>query len=340
MKAEFTSMNEITTGLLSQLPSPPPGKTGWPWTEQASPDIYRAIDWPKLSIITPSYNQGQFIEETIRSILLQNYPNLEYIIIDGGSTDNTVEIIKKYDQWITSWESKKDNGQSDAINKGFKKYTGEIFAWLNSDDTYLEGMVRRAIEYLMSHPETGIVYGDSLLTESDGTPTEKTRDQRPFSYFDFVENCENCIVQPSSFIRRKVIDKVKELNPIYYYIMDWDFWLRAGLYFKIEYIAELISTYRLHAESKTVAQSVTAAPELENMYNNFFSRTDIPKAIRNVEKKSMMNMFFTSAEYYLNGNERKNAVKMANKAIRINPAGLFSIQVLKKYFYCHLTGPK
>ena len=110
-------------GLISQLPPPPPDRTGWPWTEE-SPRLPSHMPdgskWPKISIVTPSYNQGKFIEKTIRSVLLQNYTNLEYIIMDGGSTDESVEIIKKYKPWLTHWGSEKDEGQSDAINRGFK----------------------------------------------------------------------------------------------------------------------------------------------------------------------------------------------------------------------------
>ena len=123
--------------MLNHLPPPPPGKTGWPWTEESDPLPPLQPDnnpWPRISIVTPSFNQGQFIEETIRSILLQNYPNLEYIIIDGGSTDNSLEIIRKYESWITYWVSEPDNGQSQAINKGFKKCTGDLVNWICSDD--------------------------------------------------------------------------------------------------------------------------------------------------------------------------------------------------------------
>lgn len=125
---------------LSELPPPPPGKTGWPWTEETErlpntmPD---GGEWPRISIVTPNYNYGQFIEETIRSVLLQGYPNLEYIVIDGGSTDDSVEIIKKYEPWLSYWVSEKDRGQANAINKGISIATGEWFNWLNSDDILL-----------------------------------------------------------------------------------------------------------------------------------------------------------------------------------------------------------
>src|SRR5579885_3553995 len=122
---------------LAELPPPPAGKTGWPWTiETPALPASRAdgSPWPRISIVTPSYNQGQFIEETIRSVLLQGYPDLEYIVIDGGSTDQSVEIIRKYERWLTYWVSEKDRGQAHAINKGFSSVTGELFNWINSDD--------------------------------------------------------------------------------------------------------------------------------------------------------------------------------------------------------------
>ncbi len=127
---------------LAELPPPPAGKTGWPWAiETPALPASRAdgSPWPRISIVTPSYNQGQFIEETIRSVLLQGYPDLEYIVIDGGSTDQSVEIIRKYERWLTYWVSEKDRGQAHAINKGFTKASGSIGAYLNSDDWYTEG---------------------------------------------------------------------------------------------------------------------------------------------------------------------------------------------------------
>jgi glycosyltransferase involved in cell wall biosynthesis len=124
---------------LKDLPPPPPGKTGWPWTEESVrlPEVMPdGAPWPRISIVTPSYNQGQFLEETIRSVLLQGYPNLEYIVIDGGSTDGSIDLITKYAEWITFWEAARDRGQADALNKGFARATGKIRAYLNSDDVY------------------------------------------------------------------------------------------------------------------------------------------------------------------------------------------------------------
>lgn len=148
---------------LNDLPPPPPGKTGWPWTEESLQLPDRMPDgrsWPRISIVTPSFNQGQFIEETIRSVLLQGYPDLEYIIIDGGSTDDSVEIIRQYEPWLAYWVSEKDDGQAHAINKGFSKATGICLGYLNSDDTY----VRYGLITIMLHVVRGGELRNTLIT--------------------------------------------------------------------------------------------------------------------------------------------------------------------------------
>src|SRR5262245_29806610 len=124
---------------LSDLPSPPPNRQGWPWTQEGAPrlDGTPGECWPRISIVTPSYNQGRFLEETIRSVLLQGYPDLEYIVIDGGSADDSVEIIRKYERWLSFWVSERDRGQVDAINKGLRRCSGVLRNWLNSDDFLL-----------------------------------------------------------------------------------------------------------------------------------------------------------------------------------------------------------
>jgi hypothetical protein len=135
----------MTKAFIHSLPPPPSGKTGWPWTEE-TPAAVRALPggrpWPRISVVTPSYNQGEYLEETIRSVLLQGYPNLEYVVIDGGSSDGSVEILRKYEPWVARWLSEKDRGQAHAINKGLAEATGEVAAYLNSDDYYLPGALQ------------------------------------------------------------------------------------------------------------------------------------------------------------------------------------------------------
>lgn len=157
------------TGLLRELPSPPPGKSGWPWTVEASPApivMESGESWPKISIVIPSYNQGEFIEEAIRSVLLQNYPNLEFIIMDGDSTDKTREIIEKYSSWLSFWQSKEDRGQGHAINMGFSVASGDYLGWLNSDDFYLPKCLREvAINALDTSAQ--VIYGDAVTLYDD-----------------------------------------------------------------------------------------------------------------------------------------------------------------------------
>lgn len=287
---------------------------------------------PLVTVITPAYNQAIFLRDTIESVLSQDYPNIELFVLNDGSTDDTEKILQEYTGRIR-WETHTNMGQTPTINKGWSLTNGEIITWLNSDDTYLPGAVKAGVEYLMQHPETAMVFADSLFTEADGTPLERTRPVPPFNYKNFVAGCENPVSQPSSFIRRQVIDKVGMLDPKYYYFMDWDFWLRAGLHFKIDYIPELWSTYRLHAESKTVAQAKKSAPELEYMYTKFFSQ-ELPEDIKALQPTAMMNMFFTTGSYYLKGEDTTMAAQSARKAIQQNPKWIFSSQAIHKYLYC------
>jgi len=291
---------------------------------------------PLVSIVTPAYNQAAFLQETIESVLAQDYPRIEYIVLDDGSTDETPQILNGYTGRLL-WESHANRGQTPTINKGWERSHGEIITWLNSDDTYLPGAVSKAVDYFQKHPSIDVVYGDTLLTEADGSPIEHSKPPE-FVYHTLVAKCHNPIPQPSAFIRRSVMEDVGLLDPSYYYFMDWDFWLRAGLHHSFAYFPELISTYRLHEASKTVAQAVRAAPELEYMYRKFFSRPDLPQDIRRLETSAMINMFFTSGGYYLQGGGRKAARHMAMKALQTRPSAILRPDVLHKFLYCLLGG--
>jgi glycosyltransferase involved in cell wall biosynthesis len=206
--------------------------------------------WPKISIVTPSYNQGQFIEETIRSVLLQGYPDLEYIIMDGGSTDGSVEIIRKYESWLTYWVSEPDRGQSDAINKGLDKSTGEIMAWLNSDDTYRPNALARAVSYFVENPECDILYGEAWHTNEDGyrlRPCRYVIDPIPRWYIMNIDP----IVQPATFWRKGLWFTLGKLDSKLIWGFDWDFYIRAHLHTKLHYIPEFLANFRLHNMMKT-----------------------------------------------------------------------------------------
>ncbi|RRN77725.1 glycosyltransferase [Pseudoxanthomonas sp. SGD-10] len=222
---------------------------GWPWTDAVNPDIYKErTDWPKISIVTPSYNQGQYIEETILSILNQNYPNLEYIIIDGGSTDNTVEIIKKYEDRLTYWVSEKDNGQADAINKGLEKCTGEIFNWINSDD-YLE---RSALYYIRKHWENSIDLLAGNVVNFLGTKRTVFR-QRNINYEDMLLGIGNAYFhQPGVWFNLTMLRNYLPININYHCCFDGELFLRLLTTKKaVKYLDQNLVYFRLHLESKT-----------------------------------------------------------------------------------------
>lgn len=235
---------------LSELPPPPLGKTGWPWTEESPqlPDTMPdGCPWPRVSIVTPSYNQGQFIEETIRSVLLQGYPDLEYIIIDGGSTDESVDIIRKYEKWLAYWVSEPDRGQSDAINKGWEKSTGDILAWLNSDDVYEPSAIKVAVYELAAHPDWALVYGSAYeIDEADrivGLRSAIEPDLRILARGISFN-------QPSTFIRRGAVTSVAMLDTSLHYCMDYDLWLRIALKYRFGCTNQVLSRFRLHPLSK------------------------------------------------------------------------------------------
>jgi len=288
---------------------------------------------PWVSIITPTYNQAPFLRDTIESVLEQDYPHVEHIILDDGSTDETAKILSEYTGRVV-WESQPNMGQTPTINKGWQRCRGEILTWLNSDDTFLPGALTKAVEYLRQRPDVGVVFGDTLFTEEDGTPIERSVTRDAFDYQKFVLQCDNPIAQPSAFIRRSVIDDVGLLDPHYYYFMDWDFWLRAGARHPIEYVTETFSTYRLHADSKTMAQAGRAAPELERMYKKYFALDYVPAEIQQHKNRAMANMYFTSGGYYINGNDRKSAARVAFKALQTYPAMVFDASMVHKFFYC------
>jgi len=206
---------------------------------------------PKISIVTPSYNQGQFLEETIQSVLSQDYPHLEYFVFDGGSTDNSVDIIKKYEDQLACWVSEPDRGQSDAINKGFRRATGEIVTWLCSDDTYFPEALKSAGAFFSKHPEVDVVYGDVAAIDAKSQIFAAIRSLN-FSLLGLLSRIGS-IPQPASFFRHKILDQVGFLDEKIDYCMDYEFYLRTAIAgFKFQRIPKTLATYRYHSASKTV----------------------------------------------------------------------------------------
>ena len=216
---------------------------------------------PLISIITPSFNQGEYIEDTIKSVVSQNYPNIEYIIVDGSSTDETLDILKKYKKKIR-WISEKDNGQADAVNKGIKLTKGEIVAWLNSDDILLPDAVNRIANFFSRNHEVMMVYGKCYYIDQVGEIIGKY----PTEEFSFEKLARfNFISQPSTFFKRNAFYDVGGLNSGLHYSLDYDLWIRISARFKVKYLSEFLSGYRLHETSKTVAYSQALSNHKEGL---------------------------------------------------------------------------
>ena len=208
-----------------------------------------ASEWPLISVITPSYNQGLFIEQTIESVLLQNYPAFEHIIIDGGSTDETVPILKRHPH--LNWVSEKDSGQSEALNKGFKKARGEIIAWINSDDWYEPGSFFVVADFFLRNPNKNVVMGDCLLVDSSGQTMRKViNSERGFKDILRFWVPYSIPTQPAVFFRRSLLSEFGEVDESLYYAMDFDLWLRFGSRYRFHHIDRVVANYRFHASAK------------------------------------------------------------------------------------------
>jgi len=233
------------------FPPAPVNRSDWPWqaaAESAPPD---AADLPSISVVTPSYNQCRFVEQTIRSVLFQQYPKLEYIIIDGGSTDGSVDIIRDYSPWLTYWTSEPDRGQAHAINKGFARATGEVLCWLNSDDYFLPGTLLTAGRALAGHTGCHALAGHCRRIYQDGLPSVelKGRYENRRRLLQFWRGYQ--MHQAAIFWRREVLETVGFLDEQLHLIMDFDYWARISEHFDFANIDQTLTCCNYHDEAKT-----------------------------------------------------------------------------------------
>lgn len=218
------------------------------------------MEKPLVSIITPSFNQSPFIEQTIRSVLEQDYPHIEYIIVDGGSSDGSLDIIKKYAHQLAWWVSEPDRGQTDAINKGFAHAHGQILAWINSDDTYEAGAVAAAVEVMQGRPEVGLVYGDANFIDGAGRVTGRFPAAQT-SYARLRRGYVH-IPQQAAFFQADLWKKVGPLDPSFFFAMDYDLWVRLARLAPVLYVPRLWANFRLHTLGKTFASDDRCWPEM------------------------------------------------------------------------------
>ena len=266
---------------LADLPSPPDGKTGFPWTGQSQPLPDRLPDgseYPRISVVTPSYNQGMFLEETIRSVLLQGYPNLEYIIMDGGSTDNSVEIIKKYEPYLAYWVSESDRGQSHALNKGFHLATGDLIGWQNSDDYYHSASFEKVAQLSNCHQECDVFYGSTNYVDENGDFLKPY----PVTDFDIHELIPYPnICNQSMFFRKGIFDNGDFIDESYQHAMDTEFFMRLALKrYEFKFFPEIAGCYRIHSNTKMFQQTEVCIMDSLRIYKSLYKNADLPLSLR------------------------------------------------------------
>ncbi len=262
------------------------------------------LNYPKVTIVTPSYNQGAFLENTILSVLNQDYSNIEYIIIDGGSTDGSVDIIKKYEDKLQYWISEHDNGQCHAINKGFERASGQVFNWVNSDDILMPSAVKIAVNYMVNNPDIGMVYGDRIVVDGKGNFLDLI--QLPsFSERWMMYNWY--IPQETVFFRRRFWLEVGGLNVKLHYYLDYDLWVRLNKVTQLYHIPFVMGAYRKHPSAKTFLCSnslkVESRKELAGVIHRHFFRRR-----RKIKKKFYKKYSSLKLQFEKNSWSRKDEI--------------------------------
>lgn len=285
---------------LKDLPAPPEGREGWPWTKE-SPRLPERMpngrDWPRVSVVTPSYNQAAYLEETIRSVLLQGYPDLEYIIIDDGSADNSVEIIKKYEPFLASWITQKNKGQPAAINEGFERSTGSIMAWLNSDDYYNAQVLGKVADAIDPRKGSYLVSGYAEKVLASGDKTGIIFKSRMPSFHHLLFHCQLSWInqlsrlkistwmpaQPSTFWHRSMYEDLGPLDPDSAYALDYEYWLRATYKgYRFYSIPDDLSKYRFHEESFSSQGWRAFYPSWSKISERYFKKLSFTQKITKV----------------------------------------------------------
>lgn len=280
---------------------------------------------PLVSIITPSYNQAAFIEQTILSVLAQEYTSIEYIIVDGDSTDGSQEIIKRYEKQLAWWISEPDTGQAEAINKGFQQAQGEIIAWLNSDDLYLVNAVSEAAASLEKNTDLGLVFGNAMTIDTNGRPLNKL----VFGDWGLKDLMSYRIIcQPAVFMRRKMLEQAGYLDPSYHFLLDHQLWIRIAKSAPIQHISAgsnedhsgLWAAARHHPSAKNVAQAEGFSIEAFRLLEWMKSQPDLAHLLTKQKKDVYAGLYRLSGRYLLDGGLPGMALRSYLNAFWNNPA--------------------
>ena len=269
-----------------------------------------------VSIITPSYNQAKYLEQTITSVLDQTYPSIEYIVVDGKSKDGSVDIIKKYADKLAYWVSEKDKGQADAINKGFSRATGEIIAWLNSDDYYLPETVQAAVKIFEENPDVVLVYGNMLAVDENSV-TFNTMKYRQLTLKDLL--CFNIIGQPAVFMRRSALQQTNGLDATFHFLLDHLLWIQIAKQGKILHVNQTWAAARYHSEAKNVSKAAEFGREAFRILETIAQDKDLAKALLSVDRRAHASAFRVDARYLLDGGYPAKALQQWFRALFIHP---------------------
>jgi glycosyltransferase involved in cell wall biosynthesis len=255
---------------------------------------------PCVTLVTPSYNQGAYLEATIRSVLEQDYPNLEYVVVDGGSTDDSLDVIRRHEARIDRWEVQPGASQAATLVDGFARASGEILGWLNSDDVLYPGAISAVVDALEADPELLLVFGDNVFVDEEGHELGPAHAQ-PFDLARMVRSCENGVPQPGSLFRRRAL----ELVPLGegYYFFDYEWVIRLGAVGKVAHLPRELAGYRLHPRSKTVGDPLRKATDYVRVAEQFFAAQDFPETLRPFAREGRATAYLSAAAYAYAGLE-------------------------------------
>lgn len=298
---------------------------------------------PLVSIVTPSYNQARYLEQTIRSVLEQEYPRIEYIVIDGASTDGSADIIRKYADRLAYWVSEKDNGQAEAINKGLARATGGIIAWLNSDDFYFPGAVASAVRAFEAHPEAGLVYGDTVAVDEKGEFIHFPR-YAQWSLEDLLTF--HILGQPAVFMRRDILLKAGFLDPSFHFLLDHHLWIRMASHAPMVYVPEQWAAGRFHESAKNIAQAARFGEEAFRILEWAERDSRVSGALGRVSRQSRAAALRINGRYLLDAGKARESFKSYARSFLTHPStalvewkrivfaflSLFGLGVLQKHY--------